>query len=681
MASASTLVSTTDNKSGQCPRPPRLRPSPPDDRQSIDDNNNSNNRMTNPRINTIHSVVIVSDTGPPAAPPPHPPIPNSARKNPSSNCNSSERIWWPRWDFSFTSKLSRQSVGDRWLALILLLVMLSALPNSCSSAATIHHHPQSPSVTGRGGRGPHRHHNNNNLPSTTTTTTTTTPSRILNECPWLEWESNSVMLSDNNVVAAGHEADVAGTRAYMAPVVFEGKARSRSDGPVYRVTFDVVTVYKGEVALTGSQVRLEFKSTTTQPTAATTTILPQRSKSLRSLSHNSATTRSRTLSAGRRISASNRNSDVVGLGSSSGRRRQQGQQQQQQQHHHHHRHQHHNTRECLVTAEIRTGRRYLVFAAHWGPNNFTAFGSPLVHTKKSLKDVRSTLCPRCARSPVAYGLEESVTVKKQQRLILRCRTRGNPVPGVVWYKDGKPLNAASKRVRIKTKRRRSTLRIRCVKEEDAGLYECRPTNVIGTGTASRSKVTVVKVTAVPSSSSSSSLSDSSSSPPSSKLSASLRPVNGSSSSTGSSLWPLIALPCPIDSFCLNGGTCKYYEAVGELVCQCAEGYKGQRCENKDIYNLGKGGKCRGGGGRMVGTKCVPTYGGGSVAGIGGGTSGSLLGPTAAAGWAAVPNSNNQLTWWHWIQASSGHINGANNYDPTAADDGDDQNCGGDDDDD
>ena len=80
---------------------------------------------------------------------------------------------------------------------------------------------------------------------------------------------------------------------------------------------------------------------------------------------------------------------------------------------------------------------------------------------------------------------------------------------------------------------------------------------------------------------------------------------------------------------------------------------------------------------MVGTKCVPSYGGGPVAGIGGGTSGSLLGPTAAAGWAAVPNSNNQLTWWHWIQAS-GKING-NNGD--SIDDGDDQNCGGDDDDD
>lgn len=92
----------------------------------------------------------------------------------------------------------------------------------------------------------------------------------------------------------------------------------------------------------------------------------------------------------------------------------------------------------------------------------------------------------------------------------------------------------------------------------------------------------------------------------------------------------------------------------------------------------EGGKCRGGGGRMVGTKCVPTYGG--VAGIGGGTSGSLLGPTAAAGWAAVPNSNNQLTWWHWIQASGNKMSGGGGGGAGGETD-DDQNCGGDDDDD
>ncbi|XP_046453807.1 uncharacterized protein LOC124201689 isoform X2 [Daphnia pulex] len=551
---------------GQCPRPaPRRladhpsrplddRPMPPilDNPNSNNNNNNNSNSMTN-RMRSV----IVSDTGPP-------PLPAVARR---------------RWTgLAAVAVVQCFCSSDRFRKsvqlpmVLLLLVMLSALPNSCTSAASIQQQQLQPASTLAVGRSSRAGQHNRHHPTTTTSRSVVPSNRLLTECPWLEWEPNNSGLSVSESSVQHHQADMAGTRAYMAPVVFEGKARSRSDGPVYRVTFDVVTVYKGEVALTGSQVRLEFKSGTT---TATTTTAAANSKSLRSLSHNSATGRSRTLSAGRRISASS-----GGAGQSPVRRRQPGQGQQP----HHHRHQHHNTRECLVTAEIRTGRRYLVFAAHWGPNNFTAFGSPLVHTKKSLKDVRSTLCPRCARSPVAYGLEDSVTVKKQQKLILRCRTRGNPVPGVVWYKDGKPLNAASKRVRIKTKRRRSTLRIRCVKEEDAGLYECRPSNVIGTGTASRSKVTVVKVTAGPSSSSSSSsLSDPSSS---SKLSGSLRPSNGSSSSSSSSLWPLIALPCPIDSFCLNGGTCKYYEAVGELVCQCAEGYKGQRCENKDIYNLG-----------------------------------------------------------------------------------------------
>ena len=40
--------------------------------------------------------------------------------------------------------------------------------------------------------------------------------------------------------------------------------------------------------------------------------------------------------------------------------------------------------------------------------------------------------------------------------------------------------------------RRSTLRIKCVKEEDAGLYECRASSVLGQGTASKARVTVTK---------------------------------------------------------------------------------------------------------------------------------------------------------------------------------------------
>lgn len=64
-------------------------------------------------------------------------------------------------------------------------------------------------------------------------------------------------------------------------------------------------------------------------------------------------------------------------------------------------------------------------------------------------------------------------------------------------------------------------------------------------------------------------------------------------------------------------------------------------------------KCKGG--RLVGNKCVPSYGpvgptlGGTPIEIGG----SQLGPTAAAGWAAAPGSPH-VRWWHFIQ--NGQLN-------------------------
>ena len=201
--------------------------------------------------------------------------------------------------------------------LIVLFLVVGTLSGGCSSAAVIssgqQRRPQS--VV----HGHHHHH------------------QARTRCPWpIQMDAGQ----------NGQQADVAGTRAYLAPVVFEGKARSKSDGPVYRVTFDVVTVYKGEVTA-GSQVRLEFKS----------------------------------------------NQTASGAGPAAGARRTSGG--IVKNHHHHHHHNHQSSAECLVTADIRTGRRYLVFAAHWSANNLTAVGSPLIHTKKSVKDVRSTLCPRC----------------------------------------------------------------------------------------------------------------------------------------------------------------------------------------------------------------------------------------------------------------------------------------------
>lgn len=67
----------------------------------------------------------------------------------------------------------------------------------------------------------------------------------------------------------------------------------------------------------------------------------------------------------------------------------------------------------------------------------------------------------------------------------------------------------------------------------------------------------------------------------------------------------------------------------------------------------------------MGNKCVPSYGpvgstlGGTPIEIGG----SQLGPTAAAGWAAVPGSPH-VRWWHFIH------NGQLNSVPVASDDED-----------
>ncbi|GBP80532.1 hypothetical protein EVAR_39401_1 [Eumeta japonica] len=46
-------------------------------------------------------------------------------------------------------------------------------------------------------------------------------------------------------------------------------------------------------------------------------------------------------------------------------------------------------------------------------------------------------------------------------------------------------------------------------------------------------------------------------------------------------------PCPMPDpgeFCLNGGTCLFFEQVREPACKCPEGFNGQRCENKDVSN-------------------------------------------------------------------------------------------------
>uniref|UniRef100_A0A8D9EVC8 Protein vein n=1 Tax=Cacopsylla melanoneura TaxID=428564 RepID=A0A8D9EVC8_9HEMI len=207
----------------------------------------------------------------------------------------------------------------------------------------------------------------------------------------------------------------------------------------------------------------------------------------------------------------------------------------------------------LVRTNIKRGGKYIVFMTGNGPHNFSALGEPVIRTEKNVMAVKHVLCHNCLHPIEVSGLR-NVSVKLRQSLRLVCRCKGNPLPAVSWFKDNVEITT-SKRLKIQFKKKRSTLIITRIRSEDAGRYECRGTGVHKDVVSAFAEVSI-----------------------------NFRPDSSNSFVPATTLWPLVGGPCPLDSYCLNGGSCTYYDTVGELVCQCAEGYKGQRCESKDVYN-------------------------------------------------------------------------------------------------
>ncbi|XP_012274845.1 uncharacterized protein LOC105696724 [Orussus abietinus] len=289
-----------------------------------------------------------------------------------------------------------------------------------------------------------------------------------------------------------------GNRAYIAPTVFEGKARSmssfRKPGSNYAVTFEVKQVYKSQPGFLPLQkndsVRLHFRDKAG----------PGKS----------------TLCAQEAAAPQRDNSGVV-------------------------------------RANIKRGKVYLVFVNRVGPRNFTILGEPVIRSKKNEQAVQAVVRPDYVREVTLSELRDSVA-RLRDRVKLVCRTRGSPPPRVHWLKDGVSLQPR-RGLRIQHKRRRSKVVISSARVEDSGRYECVAESTSGHRASLAAQLLVAHDTRIP--------------------------------ETTTAAWLRQEQPCPIaGDFCMNGGTCLFFETVGEPACRCAEGFTGLRCETKDVISTG-----------------------------------------------------------------------------------------------
>ncbi|XP_078038736.1 membrane-bound neuregulin protein vein isoform X2 [Augochlora pura] len=300
-----------------------------------------------------------------------------------------------------------------------------------------------------------------------------------------------------------------GNRAFLAPTVFEGKARSmssaRKPGSNYAVTFEVKQVYKSQPGFPPLQkndsVRLHFRDKSAPG-----------------------------------------KSTVCGYDTDGNQQQQQQQQQQQR-----------DNQSGVVRANIKRGKVYLVFVNRVGPRNFTILGEPVIRSKKNEQAVQAVVRPDYVREVTLSELRDSI-VRLRERVKLVCRTKGSPPPRVHWLKDGIPLHPR-RGLRIQHKRRRSKVVISSAKTEDSGTYECVAESTSGHRASLAAQLLVAHDTRIP--------------------------------ETTTAAWPRQEQPCPIaGDFCMNGGTCLFFETVGEPACRCAEGFTGQRCETKDVISTG-----------------------------------------------------------------------------------------------
>ncbi|KAI2805924.1 negative regulator of glucose-controlled proteins [Blomia tropicalis] len=233
-----------------------------------------------------------------------------------------------------------------------------------------------------------------------------------------------------------------------------------------------------------------------------------------------------------------------------------------------------------------------------------AYSLPEVLNRNTSRLVRKTTCKNnCAKPASVHSNTVNLHVATRGNITLACRIDGNPLPWIEWYRNGKRLRTRpGKRVFITQKKRVSHLTIvRASHRRDSGIYKCQAMNVASKQPAvkyfqvfvnnrnhrkNRPSLSVQSSSTISKNNKNDEnidhdpLSVQLSNNADDQLSNNVSPYGRSNSDNY--FGEERTMKCPLSEFCLNGSKCFLYESLGEYVCQCADGYRGRRCEFKDI---------------------------------------------------------------------------------------------------
>ncbi|XP_069122806.1 pro-neuregulin-2, membrane-bound isoform-like isoform X2 [Argopecten irradians] len=222
---------------------------------------------------------------------------------------------------------------------------------------------------------------------------------------------------------------------------------------------------------------------------------------------------------------------------------------------------------CIFTSVHRGSTRFVFFLKESEQNYYTLSAFPVKFTKKIGRQIRKILCKRgsCGKPPTLRKIKVR-KYKTGRPILLRCRIRSSKPDAVfTWFKDGQEIQ--SRRVRVKSSKRGSRLKINKANPGDGGTYSCRATNVLGSTEA------LANVKVLPS-----------------KPKPPRKTTGGPTTDVVSHPPAFVACGPEKEGYCLNGGECRVIVSMNVTKCQCPQTHQGIRCQYRRpfVYQKSEG---------------------------------------------------------------------------------------------